>query len=152
MKPLLAAVAALLLIAPAAEGRIVIQKSIAGVEIGMTATQVRAELGAPRKVGYRPDPVQGSIKVYDYGLTDVFLSRGPAGRVFHVTTKSRRQRTAKGIGVGSTRTAIRRAYAKATCVERICFIGDAGAGEAVTTFHLTMAGRVHTVSLATLND
>jgi hypothetical protein len=152
MRVLLAAAAALLLFAPAAGSTVVVQESIAGVKIGMTAAQVRAQLGKPKKVGYRPDQIQGSIKVYDYGLTDVYLSRGAEGQVFHVVTTSRKQRTKEGLGVGSTRAAIKRGYSKARCFERICAIGDAPAGEAVTTFYFTAAGKVRMISLATLND
>ncbi len=146
---LVLAVAALLVLAAAAEAKIVVRESIAGVKLGMTSAQVRAVLGKPHHVTYRPDQVEGGVKIFDYGLTDVILTRGAQAQVLRVKTTSRAQRTANGLGVGSMRAAIKRAYPSATCVDRICAIGDAAA---TTTFHLTTAGRTHTVSLSSFND
>jgi len=149
MRLVLLAVGAVLVLAPAAEAKVVVQESIAGVKLGMTSAQVRAVLGKPHHVTYKPDQVEGSVKIFDYGPTDVILTRGAQAQVLRVKTTSRAQRTSNGIGVGSTRAAIKRAFPRATCVERICAIGDPAA---TTTFHLTTSGRVHTVSLSSFND
>ncbi len=146
---LVAAVTVALVLAPVAAAKIVVRESIAGVKLGMTAAQVRAALGKPHHITYRPDQIEGSVKIFDYGATDVVLTRGPTAQVLRVKTTTRRERTSKGIGVGSTRAAIKRAYPAANCVDRICALGDAAA---TTTFHLTTGGITHTVSLSSFND
>ncbi|HEX6390583.1 MAG TPA: hypothetical protein VFZ89_14085 [Solirubrobacteraceae bacterium] len=152
MRVVLATAVALVALAPAAQAKIVVQESIAGVKVGMSAKQVREVLGAPRSVSYPKDEIQGSFKHYDYGLTDVFITRGTSGVVFNITTRSRAQRTASGIGVGSTRKALQRAFPKAKCQNRYCSIGEARPGKTVTSFFLSATFRVRQVALGIVID
>jgi hypothetical protein len=152
MRLVLATAAALLLLAPVAQAKIVVQKSIAGVSLGMTAAQVRNVLGAPRSVSYPKDEIQGSFKHYDYGLTDVLITRGTSGAVFAVTTSGRAERTSSGIGVGSTRAALKRAFSAVTCQNRYCSIGVAKPGKTVTSFFLSPTFKITRVSLGIVID
>jgi hypothetical protein len=152
MRLVLATAALVLVLAPAAGAAIVVQESIAGVKIGMTATQVRAVLGKPRSVSYPKDEIQGSLKHYDYGPTDVYFSRGENTGAFNVTTTSRAQRTATGIGVGSTRTALKRAFPKAKCQNMYCAIGAAEPGKIVTSFFLSTTFKIKRISLGIVID
>jgi len=138
MRSLLIALAALAVLAPAADAKLVVQESLAGVKLGMKAAEVRDVLGEPKHVDYPKNDIQGTVKHMDYGLTDVYLYRGEKGTVYTVTTTSRRQRTDKGIGVGSTESALRKAIPRAKCMSfgdfRDCTVGKQTAGQKVTAF------------------
>lgn len=58
-----------------------------------------------------------------------------------LATRSPRYRTARGIGVGSTRGAVRRAHPAAVCDAAACRLGRARPGRATTRF-LLAGGRV----------
>ena len=116
---------------------IVLQQSIAGVHLQMSAAGVRHVLGAPKSTKSVKDEIQGTIRVMDYGKTKVYLSATEDGTVFRVTTTDRRQRTAKGAGVGSTRSSILRKVAGAQCDARTCTVGRLLAGKRVTSFALS---------------
>jgi hypothetical protein len=146
------AIAALLLLAPAAEAKFVVQESIAGVKLGMTASQVRKVLGPPRHVSYPKNEIQGSIKFYDYGATEVSLTRGESSQVFNITTTSKAQRTSTGLGVGSTGAAVKRAYRRADCMGLICTIGAIEPGKRVTSFFLSARGTVKRIALGIVID
>jgi hypothetical protein len=64
------------------------------------------------------------------------------GRVANVLTIAPRQRTSRGIGVGSTVRALRRAYRRARCTSSSCRIR----GRTVTEFTIAR-GRVISVAL-----
>jgi hypothetical protein len=138
--------------APAGQAKLVVQQSLAGVKLGMTATQVRGVLGDPRSVSYPSDQIQGSVKHMDYGLTDVWLNRGAEGTVYMVTTTSRKQRTDAGIGVGSTRAAVMKSVAHVKCNSQSCFVGPLNPGVKVTAFLLSAAGKVRSITLGYVED
>jgi len=147
----------LLAVAAAPAGAlIVVQRSIAGVKLGMTAKQVREVLGNPDAVSYPSNPIQGTVKRYRYGLTEVFISRGADGRVYLVTTRSTRQRTSDGVGVGSSETAvhahIKNVHCQGSGATRICEVGRLLPGHRVTSFFISKAGRVKRVSLGLVID
>lgn len=76
-----------------AEAKIVVDKSIHGVRPGMTKAQVRAQLGKGR--------VNTTANVIDYRhkTYEVMFAHGKA---VNITTTNPRERTASGLGVGST--------------------------------------------------
>jgi hypothetical protein len=147
----------LVLIAAAPAGAlIVVQRSIAGVKLGMTAKQVRALLGKPDAVSYPSNPIQGTVKRYRYGLTEVFIARGKDGRVYLVTTRSTRQQTSDGVGVGSSEAAVHAHVKDVHCegsgATRTCEVGRLLPGHRVTSFFISKAGKVRRVSLGVVID
>jgi hypothetical protein len=151
----LLATAVLAASAPAAHARLAVDRSLAGVELDMTSKEVRAVLGKPDRVVYPRDEIQGTVKRMDYGLTRVFLSRG-VDTVHRVTTTSRRQRTGRGVGVGSTRQTLLRGVKGVRCETfggfETCHTGVLAAGERVTDFGLDARGRVSRITLGYVID
>jgi len=122
---------------------IVPQTEIAGVHLLMSAPGVRRALGAPRAVRTSAD---GSRR-FDYGKTKVYISATGDGTVFRVTTTDRRQKTASGAGVGSSRAAIARTVRGARCSASACVVG----ARRVTRFALH-DGRVVRITLGYVID
>jgi hypothetical protein len=155
-RAVLISVVLLLAVAAPAAALIVVQRSIAGVKLGMTATQVREVLGKPDAVSYPSNPIQGTVKRYHYGLTEVFISRGKDGRVYLFTTRSTRQRTSDGVGVGSSEAAVHAHVENVHCegsgATRTCEVGRLLPGHRVTSFFISKAGRVKRVSLGFVID
>ncbi len=93
-----------------ASARITPGTGMAGVSMGGKMRQVRASLGKPKKV--RPPawvygaPLKGQVE-FDHRR-----------RVKSIWTASRRQRTRKGIGPGSSLRSTRRAYPRLRCYSR----------------------------------
>ena len=106
----LAVVALLVAVAPAS-ARIVPFKSIAGVELGTSESDVRDQLGDPRTV--REGPVVGTRTfVYKRKKLEVRLLDG---RVGAITTLSRAERTRNGLGVGLKLSQLRRGLSGERC-------------------------------------
>ncbi|MCK9250164.1 MAG: hypothetical protein M0P31_14460 [Solirubrobacteraceae bacterium] len=132
--------------------------SIAGVRVDATAADVRDRLGEPRSVSRPVSEIHGQrITIQRYrGITVTF---GPGSsserRVTAVSTTSRRQRTSKGIRVGSRRSALRRAY-RLTCEpvgrRSVCWQGRAEAGRVVTTYFLSSRHRVTRIDVGRIID
>ncbi|HEX4345063.1 MAG TPA: hypothetical protein VHZ31_05830 [Solirubrobacteraceae bacterium] len=140
----LTALAALALPALAA-ATIVVDRGVDRARIGMTEHQLRAKLGKA-DVAER----SGSSKslVYRRRKLVVTLFRG---RVQIVSTDARKDRTAGGVGPGSTLAALRRHVSGERCGEKVgvysCKIGSSRRGRRSTVF-LIEHGRVATVSVA----
>jgi len=96
--------AGLLLLVPSAEAIIQLDRGIAGARLGNTKAQVRAALGKPRKVVKRQGEF-GATTTFEYrgGIRVIFLE----GRVTLAGTTGRGDRTARGIGVGSSEQAVK---------------------------------------------
>jgi hypothetical protein len=107
--------AATVLAPAAADARIVVDKSIAGVRMGMSRHAVLARLGKPDDRGRNRDPAVGrylTLVWYSHrrheaaGATKVYVSfhirHGKVRGAFEVGTSSRFERTSKGVGVGTT--------------------------------------------------
>jgi hypothetical protein len=147
----------LLLAVPAAQARIVVQQSIKGIRLGRTVSQVRARLGPPDRIVFRRDPIQGRVRVYAYGLTRASFSPGDASaRVNVITTRSRRERTARGVGVGSRRAQVAARVRGVRCRVEFgvdhCFVGSFVPGRRVTDFRIGPTGRVRSVTVGFVID
>lgn len=134
---LLAALAAVLVIASAASAAIVPNRSIGGVSLTQTRKQVRAALGNPLSVR-RGRNEFGRFTVFRYGQVTVTF-QGNAGAT-GLTTTSASQRTARGIGVGSTEAQVKARVRGVRCSRfgalRHCTLGRELPGRRVTDFIL----------------
>ena len=134
--------------AGAAGATIVVQRSIAGVSIALSQAKVRAILGKPSKV-VRGRNAFGRYVEYRYrGLVLDFQGGNPLSSI---STIRRTERTRRGIGVGSTRRAVRRRVRGARCGRTLCTVGQLLPGRIVTTFYLRR-GIVRRVSIARVLD
>lgn len=118
---LLAAAAALLMVPAAGGGQTLIRpgKSIAGVALGMSETDVRAKLGRPTQT-LRRRAVFGRVEAeLQFGNADYTVrlaGRPRALRAVAVTTIVLGERTRDGLGVGTyERTLLRRFGASIRC-------------------------------------
>jgi hypothetical protein len=139
-----------------AEAQIVPQRGMKGLRLGMTVAEVRTTLGAPDRISFRRDEIQGRVRVYAYGLTRVAFSPGDDARVTTLATTSRSERTSRGIGVGSTRAAVARKVPGVHCRVEYgldhCAVGSATPGHAVTDFLIGARGRVQRVVVGYVID
>ena len=149
---LLITVVSCLLLAPAAEAVIQLDRAISGARLGNTKDEVRAALGKPRKV-FKRDGEFGPTTEFRYrgGLRVIFLS----GRVTLAGTTGLGDRTNRGVGVGSTEQAVKNKVPGVTCETfegtRICSRGAEQVG-ARGTFFFVEQGKVTRVDVAILID
>ena len=149
---LLVTIVASLLLAPAAEAVIQLDRAISGARIGNTKAEVRAALGEPRRVIARDGEFGPSTEFrYRGGLRVLFLGNS----VTLARTTGLGDRTNRGVGVGSTEQAVRDKVAGITCETfegtRICSRGAEQAG-ARGTFFFIKQGKVTRVDVAILID
>jgi hypothetical protein len=147
-----AAVATLLLAAPA-DAMIQVDRGIAGARIGNSKAEVRAALGKPRRV------VKG---VNVFGPFTQFRFRGGVRVGFQgnrgvtlVSTRGLGDRTASGVGVGSTEAQVVSGVAGITCATfsgtRICQTGEGLPGQRLTAFFID-GGTVERVDVGIVID
>jgi hypothetical protein len=116
-----------------------IDKGIAGVRVGNTKKQVRAALGAPKRIRHGNSEL-GPFTQFDYaGRIRVFFSGG--NRVTLVSTRGLGDRTARGIGVRSRLSAVRNRVPGVTCEPPslglgVCHTNEFVGGQRVTSFIL----------------
>ena len=143
-----------LLAAAPASAKLVPQRSLAGIELGMTQKQVRAAKGEPDAVRTRSHPIIGRVTELRYGRTRVTVAKQSG--VISISTTSRRE-TYRGTGVGSTERALRRVVTGERCSTeygfRSCHVGRLEPGRKVTTWHISReTGKVQRISLGRVID
>lgn len=148
-----AALVAILLLPSVAVATIVPQRGMAGVRIGMTQEQVRDVLGEPRRV-VRNQNEFGPYTEFRYPYRVIVAFQGDAA-VTAVATTGRRERTSRGIGVGSTEAEVRARVRGVRCETfaaiRSCTVGSLAPGKRVTDF-LLRNGRVVRVTVGIVID
>jgi hypothetical protein len=149
-----AATVAALAWAGTASALIVPQKSIAGIALDMTRTQVRAQAGNPNRVVHGTNEF-GVYTVFRYRRLKVTF-QGNAGATDVFTTRFH-QETAEGIHVGSTETALHAAYPGAHCHTdfgfRHCWTGRFRPGHKVTDYRIGLSThRIKSVSVGYVID
>jgi hypothetical protein len=153
---LVVAFALLALSAAPAEAKIVVQRSMKGIGLGMTVREVRDRLGAPDRISFRHDEIQGRVRVYAYGLTRASFSPGDQARVNTISTTSRHERTSRGIGVGSARAQVAAKVPGVRCRVEFgtdhCYVGSFNPGRRVTDFLIGANGRVRRVTIGFVID
>ena len=141
-------------IAPSAGAKIVVQKSIAGVTMGVTENDVVATLGQPPKVTTSTDKVTGQpVRELDYGNTNVSLT---GGVVTFVATKSKKEKTANGVAVGTSEKSLKKKVKGLKCTgkgsNRSCTKGSFSPGKTVTLFGISKSKKVNVISIGIVVD
>ena len=149
--------ASLVVAVPSASARIVINKSIMGIELGMTQAEVMDEAGEPTKESVEEHVILGSQRVFKYGKTRVaFSGTNKKAQVIQVATKDPDQETGKGVGVGTSKRQIKRKIDKAKCEKfsgfRHCYVGKGSPGTPLTDFILNKDNRVKEIRLNLVID
>jgi hypothetical protein len=80
---------------------LVINSGMSGVSLGDTMKQVRQKLGRPNEVDH-----SGGTTAWFYTFRTLVVDFSRQSRVHDISTLSGSQRTASGVGVGSTETAV----------------------------------------------
>jgi hypothetical protein len=129
-------------LASSASASIVVGQSIAGIKLGASQAQVTAVLGAPT-LQQAPD-TKGSVE-WNYAKQPLLgaISFAAGGELDSMWTSSKRQKTNKGVGPGSSLVQVRKAYPKAKCSTGpfgpksvICVLKSKANGRAVETSFL----------------
>lgn len=150
--------AALLAVPATAPAAIVPQKGMAGIDVGMTRDAVTEAAGAPTWSRFRRD-VFGRLlhRYYATPKVHVILRPGQSGyEVLSLFTRSRNQRTSRGVGVGSSERTVRTSVPGARCEtfrgpgfrDRVCYVGRWEAGELVTAFDIVGRKRPRVASVS----
>jgi hypothetical protein len=129
----------------AAQARFVINKSMAGVTLGMTGKQVRATLGTPSEITRH-----GRTRNLVYRGRKLFVTL-VGGKVHILSTDGRGQRGRDGIGVGTRERKLKRVVPAVDCESaegvRTCSVGGFDVGEVSTVFVMKKR-RVTTVTIS----
>jgi hypothetical protein len=148
---ILIAILTLALAAPAG-GAIVVQRGIAGLELRMTKSQVRAKLGMPTKVKTGTNEF-GRFTQFLYPRVTVLFQSG--SRVTALRTFSRAERTSRGVGVGSREADVKAKVAGVKCESvsgaRHCYVGKFLPGKRITDFSIR-GGKVTSVVVGFVVD
>ena len=144
-------------VAAPAHAVIVPQKSIGGIRLGLTQNGVRSAVGKPDKVRTVDNEIMGKVTEWTYGKTKVlFNGRTTSAKVINLFTTSATERTAAGIGVGSTRAQVLAKVKGVKCENesgfRHCFVGRFLPGGTVTDFRLSKTNKVTSVDVGIVID
>jgi hypothetical protein len=138
-----------------ADALVVPQRSIKGVHLGWTKHQVRSKLGTPDRIVTRRNEITGRDVGYRYGLTEITFAAN-IDAVSAISTTSRRERTSRGIGVGSSATRVAARVPHVRCRREFglhhCSVGVFRIGRTVTDFLLDHRARVKRITLGRVID
>jgi hypothetical protein len=138
--------------ASAARYELVLNRSMAGVQIDDSISRLHEILGPPKTVKQEANEITGSMRVDVYGGL-AFYSYD--GSVLSMKTTRRSIRTKSGIGVGTAKRRLERQLPNFDCYRRTCWIvaggGVAAIGKRVTTFRIR-DGAVRSVSIGRVID
>jgi hypothetical protein len=153
-RTVLAVATAALLAATPAGAVIRPQKGMAGVRLGMTQTEMRGQLGEPARTKQGMNDFGPFTQfVYPHSITVTFQGNR---RVTGISTRGRTEKTERGVGVGSTETAVRQKVGHVRCEtiagSHTCHVGQFRAGRRVTVFLISKTGRVRTVTVGFVLD
>ena len=151
-----ATVVALLAVTAPAGATIVPQRGMLGVKLGDTVREVRARLGAPDGIRFVRNEIIGRQRLYHYGRTVIgFDGARRRAKVINMTTRSRRERLANGVGVGSDKREVMRKVEDVRCpVSEMwhCYVGRPLPGRRITDFRIGGRGNVTHVTVGRVID
>ena len=134
--------------AAGAHAEIVSQKSIAGVALGASEIEVREAVGNPDRM-VDGENSAGPYTEFRYAKMSVFF-QDDVGDATAVRTTDPKEKTAKGIGVGSSASAVKKKVGGAKCKLRgrkgTCTVGRNRRGRPRTIFTVRR-GKVTAVEL-----
>lgn len=146
-----------LVIVPAAGADIVPQKSISGVRYGASEAAVLKILGKPAKKETTLNDF-GKLHVWTFkegAMVSFRPDRKNKFRAVQITTKDPTEKTASGVGVGSTEAEVKKGVSKVKCEtvvgSRTCHVGTFRAGHVTTDFQIDK-GKVSLVTLGLVVD
>src|SRR5215216_5162302 len=126
-----------------------------GVKIGDTVREVRARLGKPDlDEKWRP-PIDRILSYPRRKLYVGFKGKGRKGRVVWMSLRSRRERLANGVGIGTTKDEAIRKFPHLTCpVEESyhCYLGRFQFGRVVTDFRWGNDGRIAVIDVGRVSS
>jgi hypothetical protein len=137
----------------AAEALVQVDRGIGGARLGNSRAEVRAALGAPASTRSGTNDFGRFLQWrFRGGISVIFQGRR---EVSTVSTTGRGDRTARGVGVGSTEAAVRNRVRGVRCETiagfRSCHTGRFTVGEIITDF-LLRDGKVTRVSIGRVFD
>lgn len=130
------------------------QKGMAGVRLGMTQTQMRDVLGPPVRTKQGMNDFGPFTQfIYRHSITVTFQGNR---RVTGISTRGRTEKTERGVGVGSSETAVRSKVGHVRCEtiagSHTCHVGSFAAGRRVTVFLISKHGFVVSVTVGFVLD
>lgn len=139
-----------------AQAVIQVQRGISGIRLNMSSAQVKASLGSPAKVKHGSNPFGSFTQyMYDGGITVTFQGDR---NVTAVAITGHTDRTASGVGVGSTEAQVKHGVRGVKCDAgnhpngvTSCHVGSFKPGGRVTDF-LIRHGRVSRVTVGFVID
>lgn len=131
-----------------AAAKLVVNHGMFGVTLGSSPAQVRAKLGKPNSIVH----ISGDAEWVYVRDRVVVLFKGSRPSVGSLFTRNRSERTAGGIGVGSTRQQVQKAFPGANCTHSGCIVLSQLAGKTYgTDFGLDGSGRVSSILVSQLS-